>query len=166
MYTDYSSKVLKIKDAQYESMEIALGTKDAIEILAMEKNLEKIDLLYHNHTGKNISDVKQIKEKKQDFKSKFDYNQRGIENNTDNRTALINRLYSIREEKYLMYIKALKDPNKSPQEKALFKQDYEKANLDLIQNIPSLSEYTKDLQIQGKNEKLAKEANLEKIISS
>ena len=162
MYSDYSAKVLRIKDAQYESMEIALGTKDAIEILAMEKNLEKIDLLYHNHIGKDISNVKQIKEKKQDFKSKFDYNQRGIENNTGNRTALINRLYSIREEKYLMYIKALKDPNKSPQEKALFKQDYEKANLDLIQNIPSLSEYTKDLQIQGKNEKLAKEANLEK----
>ena len=81
MYSDYSAKVLRIKDAQYESMEIALGTKDAIEILAMEKNLEKIDLLYHNHTGKDISNVKQIKEKKQDFKSKFDYNQRGIDIN-------------------------------------------------------------------------------------
>ena len=35
-------------------------------------------------------------------------------------------------------------------------------NLDLIQSIPSLSEYSKDLQIQGKNEKLVKDANLEK----
>lgn len=162
MYSDYSSKVMKIKDAQYESMAVAIGTKEAVEIIAMEKNLEKIDLLYHNHTGKDISNLDSIKEQKQEFKAKFDYNQKGIEHNTDERTIRINQLYALREERYRKYIKALKDPTKSPQEKAMFKMDYEEANLDLIQSIPSLSEYSKDLQIQGKNEKLVEDAHLEK----
>ena len=162
MYSDYSSKVMKIKNAQYDSMAVALGTKEAVEIIAMEKNLEKIDLLYHNHTGRDISNLKGIKEQKQEFKSKFDYNQKGIEYNTDNRTLRINQLYAIREERYREYIRALKDPTKSPQEKAMFKMDYEKSNLDLIQSIPSLSEYSKDLQIQEKNEKLVEDAHLEK----
>ena len=60
MYSDYSSKVMRIKDAQYESMAVAIGTKEAVEIIAMEKNLEKIDLLYHNHTGKDISNLEII----------------------------------------------------------------------------------------------------------
>lgn len=161
MYKDYASKVINIKNSQFESMEIALGTKEAIEIIAMEKNLEKIDLLYHNHTGKEIENVKKIKNEKEDFKSKFDYTQKGIENSTDKRALKINELYAKREEEYRKYIKALKDPNKSVQEKALYKRDYEKANLDLIQNIPSLNEYTKDLEIQGENEKLSKEAGVD-----
>lgn len=161
MYKDYASNVMKIKNAQFESMAIGLGTKEAIEIIAMEKNLEKIDLLYHNHTGKDISQVEKIKNEKAEFKSEFDYNQKGIESNTDARARKINELYVRREEEYKKYIKALKDPTKSPYEKALYKQAYKEANLNLIQNIPSLAEYTKDLQIQGENEKLAKDAHLE-----
>lgn len=161
MYKDYSNNVMKIKNAQFDSMAVGLSTKEAVEIIAMEKNLEKIDLLYHNHTGKDISKVEKVKEQKQNLKSEFDYNQKGIEYNTNERARKINELYARREEEYKKYIIALKDPSKPPQEKALYKQAYEKANLELIQNIPSLSEYTKDLQIQGENEKIAKEANLE-----
>lgn len=160
MYKDYANRVLDIKNAQYASMAVGLGTKEAVEIIAMEKNLEKVDLLYHNHTGKDIAQVEKIKDNQRDFKAKFDYNQRGIENNTDDRTRRINELYVRREEEYKKYIKALKDPTKSPYEKALYKQDYQKANLELIQNIPSLSEYTRDLDIQERNEELVKEANL------
>ena len=65
MYKDYASRVMTIKNAQFSSMAVALTSKEAVEILAMEKNLEKIDLLYHNHTGKNIDDVdKKSKDKK------------------------------------------------------------------------------------------------------
>ena len=42
-------------------------------------------------------------------------------------------LYKIREEKYREYINALTDKTKSPQEKYLYKKEYEKANYDLIQ---------------------------------
>lgn len=161
MYKDYAQKVMNIKNSQYDDMAIAIGTKEAIEIIAMEKNLEKIDLLYHNHTNKNINEVKKIKDNKQEFKSKFDYNQKGIENNTNDRARKINQLYAIREEQYIKYIKALKDQTKTLQEKALFKREYEKANLNLIQNIPSLNEYTEGLEIQGDNERLAKEAKVE-----
>jgi hypothetical protein len=162
MYKDYATKVLKMKNAQFESMAIALGTNEAIEVIAMEKNLEKIDLLYHNHTGKNIEDVKKIKDKKQEFKSSFEYNQKGIESGTNDRARRINMLYAKREEEYKKYILALKDVTKTPQEKSLYKRAYQEANLDLLQNIPSLDEYTKDLEIQGENEKLAKEANIDK----
>ncbi len=161
MYKDYASKVMNIKNNQFEDMAIAIGTREAIEIIAMEKNLEKIDLLYHNHTGKEIENVDKIKTEKEEFKSKFDYNQKGIEHDTQKRSLKINELYAKREEEYKKYIKVLKDPAKSPQEKALYKRDYEKANLNLLQNIPSLNEYTKDLEIQGENEKLAREAKID-----
>ena len=127
-----------------------------------EKNLEKIELLYHNHSGKDISKVKKIKDEKAKFKSEFNYNQKGIENNTNERALRINILYMIRAEKYEKYIRALKDQSKSPQEKYLFKQDYEKANLDLLQNIPSINEYTKDIEVQQVNEKMADKENLSK----
>jgi len=139
MYRDYASKVMNIKNNQFEDMAIAIGTREAIEIIAMEKNLEKIDLLYHNHTGKEIENVDKIKTEKEEFKSKFDYNQKGIEHDTQKRSLKINELYAKREEEYKKYIKVLKDPAKSPQEKALYKRDYEKANLNLLQNIPSLN---------------------------
>lgn len=160
MYKDYASRVMRIKDAQFSSMAVALTSKEAVEIIAMEKNLEKIDLLYHNHTGKNIDDVKRINQEKKDFKNKFEYNQRGIESNTNARASKISLLYKKREKEYMAYILALKDPAKSPQEKALYKRSYQEANLELIQSIPSLSEYTKGLEIQEKNEKAAKDKNL------
>lgn len=160
MYKDYASRVMTIKDAQFSSMAVALTSKEAVEILAMEKNLEKIDLLYHNHTGKNIDDVKRIKQEKKDFKNKFEYNQKGIESNTNARASKISLLYKKREKEYMAYILALKDPAKSPQEKALYKRSYQEANLELIQSIPSLSEYTKGLEIQEKNEQAAKDKNL------
>lgn len=160
MYKDYASRVMRIKDAQFSSMAVALTSKEAVEIIAMEKNLEKIDLLYHNHTGKNIDDVKRINQEKKDFKNKFEYNQRGIESNTNARASKISLLYKKREKEYMAYILALKDPAKSPQEKALYKRSYQEANLELIQSIPSLSEYTKGLEIQEKNEQAAKDKNL------
>lgn len=162
MYKDYAYRVMKIKNAQYASMAIGLETKEAMEIIAMEKNLEKIDLLYHNHSGKDISSVKRIKDEKTKFKSEFNYNQKGIENNTQERARKINLLYVIRAEKYEKYIRALKDQSKTPQEKYLFKQEYEKANLNLLQNIPSINEYTKDIEVQQVNEEMADKENLSK----
>ncbi len=160
MYKNYANKVMRIKNAQYDSMAIGIGTAEAVSIIAMEKNMEKLDLLYHNHTGKDISQVQKIKENKEHFKSEFENNQKGIESRTDDRARRIEMLYKIRNEKYEAYIKALKDPNQSPQDKYNFKRQYEEANLDLIQYIPSMEEYTRDIQIQEKNEELAKDANL------
>ena len=126
----------------------------------MEKNLEKIDLLYHNHTGKEITQVQRIKEKKEDFQQKINYNEKGIQNIASEQANSLDRLYKVRAEKYEKYIKALKNPSMSDQEKAMYKKEYQEANLDLIQNVPSLQEYTKDLEIEGKNQELVDEAEL------
>ena len=74
MYKDYTGTVLNIKDAQFAAMGIAVSSKAAIEMLAYEKNLEKLELMYHRTTGKEFSQDKDIKQKRQDFKSKFAYN--------------------------------------------------------------------------------------------
>ena len=161
MYRDYADKVLQYKDNQFDDMDVALKDKQAFETLALEKNLEKVELMYYNKTGKNFSSDKKITEQRKDFKNKFEYNQRGIENTTDDRMQRINMLYKIREEKYREYINALTDKTKSPQEKYLYKEEYEKANYDLIQNVPSLQEYLNELQSQEKNEDLARKKGLE-----
>ena len=161
MYRDYADKVLQYKDNQFDDMDVALKDKQAFETLALEKNLEKVELMYYNKTGKNFSSDKKITEQRKDFKNKFEYNQRGIENTTDDRMQRINMLYKIREEKYREYINALTDKTKSPQEKYLYKKEYEKANYDLIQNVPSLQEYLNELQSQEKNEDLARKKGLE-----
>lgn len=161
MYKDYADKVLQYKDNQFDDMDVALKDKQAFETLALEKNLEKVELMYYNKTGKNFSSDKKITEQRKDFKNKFEYNQRGIENTTDDRMQRINMLYKIREEKYREYINALTDKTKSPQEKYLYKKEYEKANYDLIQNVPSLQEYLNELQSQEKNEDLARKKGLE-----
>ena len=161
MYKDYADKVLQYKDNQFDDMDVALKDKQAFETLALEKNLEKVELMYYNKTGKNFSSDKKITEQRKDFKNKFEYNQRGIENTTDDRMQRINMLYKIREEKYREYINALTDKTKSPQEKYLYKEEYEKANYDLIQNVPSLQEYLNELQSQEKNEDLARKKGLE-----
>ena len=161
MYRDYADKVLQYKDNQFDNMDVALKDKQAFETLALEKNLEKVELMYYNKTGKNFSSDKKITEQRKDFKNKFEYNQRGIENTTDDRMQRINMLYKIREEKYREYINALTDKTKSPQEKYLYKKEYEKANYDLIQNVPSLQEYLNELQSQEKNEDLARKKGLE-----
>ena len=160
MYRDYADKVLQYKDNQFDDMDVALKDKQAFETLALEKNLEKVELMYYNKTGKNFSSDKKITEQRKDFKNKFEYNQRGIENTTDDRMQRINMLYKIREEKYREYINALTDKTKSPQEKYLYKEEYEKANYDLIQNVPSLQEYLNELQSQEKNEDLARKKGL------
>lgn len=160
MYKDYAQKVEKIKNEQFDSRDISLGTEQAMEIIAMEKNLEKIDLLYHNHTGREITQVERIKEKKEDFQHKMNYNEKGIQTIASEQANSLDRLYKIRAEKYEKYIKALKNPNMSDQEKAMYKKDYQEANLDLVQNVPSLQEYTKDLEIEGKNQELVEEAQL------
>lgn len=160
MYKDYADKVLQYKDNQFDDMDVALKDKQAFETLALEKNLEKVELMYYNKTGKNFSSDKKITEQRKDFKNKFEYNQRGIENTTDDRMQRINMLYKIREEKYREYIDALTDKTKSPQEKYLYKEEYEKANYDLIQNVPSLQEYLNELQSQEKNEDLARKKGL------
>ena len=160
MYKDYADKVLQYKDNQFDDMDVALKDKQAFETLALEKNLEKVELMYYNKTGKNFSSDKKITEQRKDFKNKFEYNQRGIENTTDDRMQRINMLYKIREEKYREYINALTDKTKSPQEKYLYKEEYEKANYDLIQNVPSLQEYLNELQSQEKNEDLARKKGL------
>lgn len=161
MYKDYADKVLQYKGNQFDDMDVALKDKQAFETLALEKNLEKVELMYYNKTGKNFSSDKKITEQRKDFKNKFEYNQRGIENTTDDRMQRINMLYKIREEKYREYINALTDKTKSPQEKYLYKKEYEKANYDLIQNVPSLQEYLNELQSQEKNEDLARKKGLE-----
>ncbi len=161
MYRDYADKVLQYKGNQFDDMDVALKDKQAFETLALEKNLEKVELMYYNKTGKNFSSDKKITEQRKDFKNKFEYNQRGIENTTDDRMQRINMLYKIREEKYREYINALTDKTKSPQEKYLYKEEYEKANYDLIQNVPSLQEYLNELQSQEKNEDLARKKGLE-----
>ena len=160
MYKDYAQKVEKIKNEQFDNRDISLGTEEAMEIIAMEKNLEKIDLLYHNHTGKEITQVQRIKEKKEDFQQKINYNEKGIQNIASEQANSLDRLYKVRAEKYEKYIKALKNPSMSDQEKAMYKKEYQEANLDLIQNVPSLQEYTKDLEIEGKNQELVDEAEL------
>lgn len=161
MYKDYTGTVLNIKDAQFAAMGIAVSSKAAVEMLAYEKNLEKLELMYNRTTGKEFSQDKDIKQKRQEFKSKFEYNQKGINATTDERSKEINRLYAIREDKHRKYIDALTDKSKTPQEIAMYKKEYQDANLDLIAKVPSLQEYTKDLDIQAKNEQLAKEAGLE-----
>lgn len=161
MYKDYTTNVLKIKDAQFAAMGIAVSSAAAVEMIAYEKNLEKLELMYHRTTGKEFSQDRDIKQKREDFKSKFEYNQKGINATTDDRSREINRLYSIREDKHRKYIDALMDKSKTPQEIAMYKKEYQEANLDLIQKVPSLQEYTKDLEVQSKNEELAKEAGLE-----
>lgn len=161
MYKDYTNNVLRVKNAQFAAMGIAVSSKAAIEMLAYEKNLEKLELMYHRTTGKEFSQDKDIKQKRQEFKNKFEYDQKGINATTDERSKEINRLYAIREDKHRKYIDALTDKSKTPQEIAMYKREYQDANLDLIQKVPSLQEYTKDLEVQSKNEKMAKEAGLE-----
>ncbi len=161
MYKDYTNKVLQYKDNQFDDMDIALGEKQSVEIMAYEKNLEGLELRYYNTTGKNFTTDKKINKQREEFKSKSEYNQKGIENTTDDRIQRINRLYAIREAKYREYINALTDERKSPQEKAMYKKDYEEANYNLIQNVPSLQEYNKELQSQQKSEDLARKSGLE-----
>lgn len=160
MYKDYTEKVTDIKNAQFDGRDLSIDTKEAMEIIAMEKNLEKIDLLYHNHTGKEITKVERIKDKKEDFQHKMNYNEKGIQNMASEQAKNLDRLYKIRAEKYEQYIKALKNPNVSNPEKAMLKKEYQEANLDLIQNVPSLQEYNKDLEIEGQNKELVEEAEL------
>lgn len=155
MYKDYAYKVGKIKDAQFDSRELALGTKEAVEIIAMEKNLEKIDLLYHNHTGKEITKVARIKTEKDSFERKMNYNENGIQNIANNNSRRLLTLYKERAEKYKVYIDGLKNPNVKPAEKAMLKRQYEDANLKLIESVPSLQEFSKDLKEQGDIEKMA-----------
>lgn len=161
MYKEYTNKVLKYKDMQFDEMSVALDEKEAISTLALEKNLEKVELMYYNKTGKNFSNDKKISEQRKDFKNEFEYNQKGIENTTDDRMQRINMLYAIREAKYREYINALTDETKTPQEKYLYKKEYEEANLDLIQNVPSLQEYLKQLDTQEKSEDLARKKGLD-----
>ncbi|MBO5477629.1 MAG: hypothetical protein J6A15_07755 [Clostridia bacterium] len=161
MYNDYTNSVLKIKDSQFDKMEIAISEAQAIEMIAMEKNLENIELKYNKATGKDFSKDKNIREKREEFKQKFEYNQRGINSITENIGDKINRLYAIREEKHRQYMKALMDKNISSQEIAYYKREYQEANLELMQKVPSLQEYTKDLEVQEKNEQMAKEAKVE-----
>ncbi len=166
MYKDYTEKVKRIKNNQFDNRDITIDTSKAIEIIAMEKNLEKIDLLYHNHTGKEITQVKRIKEKKENFQSIINYTEKGIQSINSDQARTLETLYKIRAEKYEKYIKALKNPNVSDQEKAVYKKEYQEANLDLVRNVPSLQEYTKDIQIEEKNKDLAKDAKLKQPTAS
>jgi len=160
MYKDYAHKVENIKNRQFNDRDLSIGTKEAVEIIAMEKNLEKVDLLYYNHCGKNITQVEKIKNNKENFEHKMNYNERGIQNIALEQVRSLDILYKIRAEKYEKYISALKDPTKSQSEKAMYKQEYQEANMKLIQNVPSLSEYTKDLEVKEKNQQLVKEKNI------
>ena len=74
MYRDYADKVLQYKDNQFDNMDVALKDKQAFETLALEKNLEKVELMYYNKTGKNFSSDKKITEQRKDFKNKFELN--------------------------------------------------------------------------------------------
>lgn len=161
MYDEYTAKVLQIKDAQFDARDVGLTTKEAVEIIAYEKNLEKLELMYYNSSGKNFSQDKDIVKKREEFKSKFDYNQKGINNITDKRVQELNRLYIIREAKHRAYIEALTDTTKSPQEIELFREEYEEANLNLIENVPSLQEYVKELKEHRKNEVIAQKEGVE-----
>ena len=86
----------------------------------------------------------------------MDYNQRGTEMRGKEQALEIDRLYADRAKKYKEYIQAIKDPNKSPQEKYAYKRAYEEANLALFQKVPSIQEFTQELQVQKGNEELAK----------
>lgn len=153
---DYTELAAKAKKAQFDKNAVTLSAQEAMTLVAMEKNLEKTGLLYHNNTKKNIEDVDRIKKKREDFEHKMDYNQRGTEMRGKEQALEIDRLYADRAKKYKEYIQAIKDPNKSPQEKYAYKRAYEEANLALFQKVPSIQEFTQELQVQKGNEELAK----------
>ena len=93
LYKDYAYKVEKIKNAQFDSRSLALGTEEAMEIIAMEKGLEKVDLLYHNHTGRDISQIETIKAEKDSFERKMTYNENGIQNIANNNALKLYEKY-------------------------------------------------------------------------
>ncbi len=160
MYDDYTYKMLKVKDIQFDNLDIAVDGKKAVEMLAYEKNLQNLELTYNKRTGKKLAQDKDIAKKKEDCNSKLNYDKKGINREVDERIAKLTMLYKEREEKYRKYIEVLTDDNKSPQEKAMYKQDFEKANLDLVQILPSLDEYSKDLDTQVKIEEEIKKAGI------
>ena len=155
LYKDYAYKVEKIKNAQFDSRSLALGTEEAMEIIAMEKGLEKVDLLYHNHTGRDISQIETIKAEKDSFERKMTYNENGIQNIANNNALKLYEKYKESMEKYKIYINGLKNPNVKPAEKAMLKKQYEESKLELIQSVPSLQEYSKELKTQDEIEKMA-----------
>lgn len=163
MYKDYSNKVLQIKDAQFYANDIGMTSKEAVEIISYEKNLEKIELMNYNVTGKTFGKDEKITKQREEFKAKFDYNQKGINNVTNKRVQDLNTLYIIREAKHREYIKALTDLTKSPQEINIYKQEYEEANMNLIQNVPALQEYINELKEHSENEILAQKAGVDEI---
>ena len=161
MYKDYASLALKMKNSQFGAMDVAISSKEAMQMIAMERNLDRIELRYNRTTGKDFSMDKNIKNQREDFKNKFEYVEKGVEATTNRRSIEINRLYKVREAKHREYVDAMMDKSKTPQKIAMYKQAYDKANYDLIQNMPSLNEYTQELEVQSENERLAKDAGLE-----
>ena len=123
----------------------------------MEKGLEKVDLLYHNHTGRDISQIETIKAEKDSFERKMTYNENGIQNIANNNALKLYEKYKESMEKYKIYINGLKNPNVKPAEKAMLKKQYEESKLELIQSVPSLQEYSKELKTQDEIEKMATE---------
>ena len=160
MYDDYTYKMLKVKDTQFDNLDIAVDGKKAVEMLAYEKNLQNLELTYNKRTGKKLAQDKDIYKKKEDFNSKLNYDQKGINREVDERIARLTMLYKIREEKYREYIEVLTDDNRTPQEKYMYKKEFEEANLDLVQTLPSLDEYSKDLDTQVKIEEEIKKAGI------
>lgn len=160
MYEDYAKKALKMKHEQYNDRDLAMGKEETMEIIAMEKNLEKLDLLYFNHTGKNITDIEKIQQRKEEFQKDFNDEEKSIQDVATKNTRSLDTLYKIRAEKHEKYIKALKNPALSDYEKATYKREYEEANLDFIQNNPSLEEYKSDLRLEEKNKEEIEKADL------
>ena len=160
MYKGYTKNVLDMKNAQFYAGNIALGGKCAVEMIAFEKNLENIEMSYHRVTGKNFSNVKEITKKRDEFNQKFQYTQKGINNEVGAKVYILKEMYQKREARYREYIKALTDPSKTNLEKEVYKKDYEKANISLLNNMPSLKEYTIELDEQGEHEKLANETGV------
>ena len=97
MYDDYTYKMLKVKDTQFDNLDIAVDGKKAVEMLAYEKNLQNLELTYNKRTGKKLAQDKDIYKKKEDFNSKLNYDQKGINREVDERIARLTMLYKIRD---------------------------------------------------------------------
>ena len=159
-YADYAKNAMIMKHAQYEARDLAMGTKETMQIIAMEKNIEKLDLLYHNHTGKNITEKPDIQKKVEKFRDDFNDEEKSIQDVATKQTRSLDSLYKERALKHEKYIQALKNPALSDYEKATYKREYEEVNLKFLQSNPSLQEYTQDLGIEEKNKELVEEADL------
>lgn len=159
LYKDYSNRLGQIRNNQFYEGRFSMDSRETMQILGMERSLNALNKNYMRITGKSITKVPKIDKQRKELADKVNYTQRGKESITNERLMHIQMLYAIREEKHEKYIEALVE-KRPPAEIAMRKQEYQDANLDLIQDSHSIDEYLEDMQLSQKKEDFARESGV------